>query len=467
MAFPAPTDNPAETSLAVSIRGIAGTVGFNDVEDAVLNTFAADVEYRLREIIQEALKFMRHSKRRKLTTDDINNALRLRNVEPIYGFASHSAPLRFKRAIGPTDIFFVEDKEIDLMDVLKAPLPKRPADMTFQAHWLAVEGVQPAIPQNPPVNVENLFPVKKPESEADSAIPASASIPTASESTHGKTAEVKAPVRHLLSHELQLYYDKITQAMLLQDEKVQGAALSSLSTDPGLHQLLPYFSQFVADKVAENIKNLPVLQSCMLMVQALLKNPSVYVEPYMHQMLPAVLTCIVGKQLCARSSEDHWALRDLSSSIVATICARYGKDYTNLQSRVTKTLIRALLDPKKPLTTHYGAIRALSALGPEVVSVLIVPNIKTYWEHLVSRTEERKEGKGESQREAQKVKGVLMECVGRLLHVQEKDASNDPLQDGGSLPTERSGPPLPRVAQRYPELFEIFGEALLPYIKPA
>ena len=30
---------------------------------------------------QEATKFMRHSKRRRLTTDDINHSLKLRNLE--------------------------------------------------------------------------------------------------------------------------------------------------------------------------------------------------------------------------------------------------------------------------------------------------------------------------------------------------------------------------------------------------
>ena len=31
------------------------------------------------------------------------------------------------------------------------PSPRRPHDVTFTSHWLAIEGVQPEIPQNPGV----------------------------------------------------------------------------------------------------------------------------------------------------------------------------------------------------------------------------------------------------------------------------------------------------------------------------
>jgi len=41
--------------------------------------------------------------------------------------------------------------------------------------------------------------------------------------------------------------------------------------------------------------------------------------------------------------------------------------YHNLQSRLTKTLLHAFLDPSKAMTQHYGAIQGLSALGPSVV----------------------------------------------------------------------------------------------------
>ncbi|KAG5461803.1 MAG: hypothetical protein BJ554DRAFT_5950 [Olpidium bornovanus] len=49
------------------------------------------------------------------------------------------------------DLFYLEDEELDFDAILSAPLPAIPLDVTWTAHWLAVEGVQPAIPQNPAI----------------------------------------------------------------------------------------------------------------------------------------------------------------------------------------------------------------------------------------------------------------------------------------------------------------------------
>lgn len=37
------------------------------------------------------------------------------------------------------------------LQVMDAPLPKAPLDTAVVAHWLAIEGVQPTIPENIPV----------------------------------------------------------------------------------------------------------------------------------------------------------------------------------------------------------------------------------------------------------------------------------------------------------------------------
>ncbi|KAI1314488.1 hypothetical protein EDD11_002105 [Mortierella claussenii] len=375
----------------------AQSVGIPNLKDDVASSLAQDVEYRIHEIVQEAMKFMRHGKRAKLTVDDINNALRVRNVEPLYGFSS-ADPTRFRRttagtgATGTSDIFFVEDEELDFETILSAPLPKVPLDVTYTAHWLAIEGVQPAIPQNPTpsdAKTDLLHKRIKLDPTTQPVIPgiksgssinnnASNSNNNSAGNTNGDGAEIKPLVKHVLSKELQMYYERITSAVLSHDEVLRATGISSLQNDPGLHQLLPYFVQLVAEKVTQNTRNLPVLIAMMAMVRALLDNDNLFIEPYLHQLMPTVLTCVVGKRLGGSPQEDHWSLRATATDIIITICQKYGTSYHTLQPRVTRTLLRAFLDPEKPLTTHYGAILGLSRMGNEVFKMLVVPNLKTY-----------------------------------------------------------------------------------------
>ena len=46
---------------------------------------------------------------------------------------------------------------LHFFQIVDAPLPKAPLDTSVVAHWLAVEGVQPAIPENAPVESEMLI----------------------------------------------------------------------------------------------------------------------------------------------------------------------------------------------------------------------------------------------------------------------------------------------------------------------
>ena len=79
-----------------SIKVIAQTVGIEALPDEVARALAPDAEYRLREVIQDALKFARHSKRSTISTEDVNASLRLRDVEPLYGFPAGAGPVPFK-----------------------------------------------------------------------------------------------------------------------------------------------------------------------------------------------------------------------------------------------------------------------------------------------------------------------------------------------------------------------------------
>ena len=92
---------------------------------------------------------------------------------------------------------------------------------------------------------------------------------------------VKPLVKHVLSKELQLYFEKICSALLDEsNSEYRVAALASIRSDPGLHQLVPYFVQFIAEKVTHNLKNVFVLTQIMLLTTAMLENSNLYVDPY-------------------------------------------------------------------------------------------------------------------------------------------------------------------------------------------
>lgn len=64
-----------------------------------------------------------------------------------------------------------------------------------------------------------------------------------------KKIDIKPLVKHILSKELQLYYEKIVLACLHANPELRDAALESVREDNGIQQLLPYFIQFVTDQV--------------------------------------------------------------------------------------------------------------------------------------------------------------------------------------------------------------------------
>lgn len=58
-------------------------------------------------------------------------------------------------------------------------------------------------------------------------------------------------VKHVLSKEQQLYYEYVTSAMRGSDATLKTAVFKSLREDDGLYQLLPYFTQFIAEEVTQ------------------------------------------------------------------------------------------------------------------------------------------------------------------------------------------------------------------------
>lgn len=322
-----------------NVKDIAESIGITSLTDEVLQGLTSDIEFRIAQVLEEALRFMRHGKRSILSTQDVAQALRVLDIEPLYGYES-TRPVRFGEAsIGPGQpLYYVEDEEVDFEKLINAPLPKVPREICFTAHWLAVEGVQPSIPQNPTTA----------ESRGQELVAKGSNANTNLAAMSGnESVAVKPLVKHVLSKELQLYFEKICTALLDESNNdYRMAGLASVASDPGLHQLVPYFVQFIAEKVTHHLKDLFVLNQMMQLTHAMLDNDSLLLDPYVSlstdvsysqlNMVPAGCFNYSFYSYLSRRSSSWLLSRPLSSlSPPSPVCFPASHDHCSIQQDIS------------------------------------------------------------------------------------------------------------------------------------
>lgn len=376
-----------------SIKIMGEAIGISNINDDAVVKLSEDLEYRLKEMIQDASKFMRHSKRKKMTCSDIDHALKLKNVEPLYGFDTREyIPFRHSSGGGKADLYYVDEKELGLLELTNAPLPRLPCDVSVRAHWLCVDGVQPVISENPPP-----LTMSDQRNEATGALlpPSGQNEPIShlkrikfdskkerkgDENVSTEWSKLKPLQAHSLSLEQQLYYKEVTDACLgLGPESKWLEALNSLNSDPGIYQLLPQFTSFINEGIKINLgqRKLIVLRHLVKMTGALMDNTFLSLEKYLHELIPSLISCLINKHVCSRpETDDQWGLRDAAAKVLAKMCKKYSNSINNIQPRVTRMLSQALLSNNDNLAVHYGAMCGLIELGLETISSLVLPRIK-------------------------------------------------------------------------------------------
>ncbi|KAK6533999.1 hypothetical protein TWF281_005339 [Arthrobotrys megalospora] len=377
------------------------------LDDDVAQALASDVEYRLRQIMAAAIEVMKQSGRTTLYTKDLEAAAKLLDIDPPLGY-QNNLPLRWGEATlgAGQPLFYIEDEEVDFEKIINAPLPKVPREVSMTAHWTAIEGVQPQVPMNP----------SPAEARMNDLVPRGATTAHALGATgNSDNATVKPAAKHILSVELQMFFDKVIASVMdFEKDDLRSAALSALRTEPAIHQLLPYFVSYVTERVTHDQKvDIKLMESMMDICDAMIDNKSLFMDLYVEKLCPPILTCAVGKYLGPNIQDQTstFPLRRKAVSILRKLAINYGESSHTLRSRLGRSFLKRFLDNKQSYGSHYGAILGLANMGgTDSIKVLLLPNVKLFEEFIRDEIQ----GDGPRKTEALECLKVLVEALTML-----------------------------------------------------
>ena len=131
-----------------TVELVAETVGITNLDPTAAIALSEDATYRCREVANICGQLLRHAKRRKLTTKDVNEAFDLYDTDPVLGHSgSDASTYTMLKENAPNEyenlniLYVPDEKLIDLRTLALAPTPPIVAsDACIQATWLSVEG---------------------------------------------------------------------------------------------------------------------------------------------------------------------------------------------------------------------------------------------------------------------------------------------------------------------------------------
>ncbi|VDK23400.1 unnamed protein product [Taenia asiatica] len=332
-------------------------------------------------LVQNAVRNMEQNRRGTPHISDIDSAALAMGMDIPYGAATGELiPVRTSGrnaapGVGGKMILIRKDKEVDIKTLLRRQPTPVVYDISLVVHWLAIDGVQPTSPQNPPPEFLRrmiilsgtqtpkaictaLNPTIKVDDTQHQLVDAKmdknkvgddgTSHPRVMQALH---VEVKNRFRYLIyffssvynsrcrllsttsstlqrrpqevSQELMLYFRELTEACVGANEIRRRDALENATLDTGLQPLVPYLVTFIAEGIRLNAinSNLAILIYLVRLTKALVDNPNVSLKAYLQSLVPGIITCSLCRQVCAKPiTDNHWALRDFAAKQLVAIC---------------------------------------------------------------------------------------------------------------------------------------------------
>jgi len=332
-----------------TVTNVAESLGIHNLSAGVAKELAEDVTYRLREIADVCSQFLRHSRKRKLTTDIVNKALKVKKIAPVIGHKKN-------RILGcdsfeylpEGDIYIESDREINLVsESLQGESTIQESQVNVTASWISVQGV---------------------------------SLNTAEDGKVNPTQTSLTPILHQ-------YYTTATSHLLGDSQELCLSVLQDLRQNPRLTPLLPYLVTFSRLCITRYKDNVVITGRLIRLISALFSNPHINLspKPYLSYLVSALLGFLI-KENKEGNPVQHV---QLAACVLSQALQRWATPTNQLRAQT----LRALKDNSVLHLSYsqYGSLVSLTILGPEVIEECILPQfeslLSSLWTLLHSRIE--------------------------------------------------------------------------------
>jgi hypothetical protein len=279
----------------------------------------------------------------------------------------------------------ITDELISLSQIMRKKHLFKKNNIVVRLHWLAIDGVQPSINEN--LANTTVFRIQN----------VSMNFNKKKSNRNYKRNEYNFSYGFTRNHAL--YVHGLTEAIVglyakssmaldsnLEHDIEYEACLFRLRTDPTIYQLVPILISYVTKELKTLINNYQVLRNTFAICNALILNPKVDMEPFMHKILPLMLSVIFNADLkeqdltfCNSFKKNqgyHHGLevKEIAAKLIGDIITKYSKKPCNLMARLINTLAQRVKSASNcNLDVLYGSINGLEKIaGPKTIRQTLI-----------------------------------------------------------------------------------------------
>lgn len=352
--------------MFATITSIAQSLGIPHVKESIATKLSQDVQRQIVQILSESVQYTNVTKSKHLRPMHINLVLESHMLEPLFGYRDSSDVQLVKAGtIDALDLFVYDDRSVLLDQFARFELSPYPLETSFEFEWLSVVGHQR---QNQSEELETY-------TDMNENLP---DFQTQQQKQRPDSDLITASSKHVFSYELQLLFQKSRDFLLSSDPKHREQMLSTLKKERCLETLLPYYIRFSEKILKDTPRDYSKLYISNSVIRALVQNEDLSIDIYLPQIMSFCLTLLLSDSVAPRQIPEMFLMKQLSSDILKILIERTLSNYPNVSPSVASQLISILLDKKKALSTKYGAVVGLIALGLNTISSYFLPILPTF-----------------------------------------------------------------------------------------